>query len=332
MKKLFLLSAMLLGIFVCNEAKANTDNFYAKVTVQVAEDSKGLGTVYIDNIDDQLVTEDVGSGCEMTSETGATVSFRMIITPAEGYAFLNFTDDNGDVYDVVRDENGNIIDPIIGVWASSKDQADPTVFNLYAHFVEESLLQRGELAEVTVPAEMKFGTFFCPVDVEIPEDFKAFTVPGVQDDAILLHEVTGKIRAFTPVVLMNTSLFDATISQPFSKEDLPEELPSLTTGLLTGVLEDSTVPMGSYAIEPNDDGEAVFVRVGDEDTEIAAYNCFLTVPESDLDSYRISELMVGINKILSNNGETIIFDMQGRRLEKLQKGINIVNGVKVIVE
>ena len=331
MKKLFLLTAMLLGLFVSKEAKANSDNYYAKITVEVAEDSKGLGTVYIINSNDERVTEYSGRGSQYGAE-GATVGFQIDATPADGYAFLNMTDEEGNVYDFERDEEGNIKNSSIGVWATSTDEENPTVFHLFAHFIEESLLARGELAQVTVPSEMKFGTFICPVDVEIPDEFSAFTVPGVQDDAILLHEVTGKIRAFTPVVLMNNSLFDASISKTFTKEELPEELPSLTNGLLTGVLEDSTVPMGSYAIEPNEDGEAVFARVGDEDTEIEAYHCFLTVPESDLESYRISELMVGINKILSNNGETLIFDMQGRRLEKLQKGFNIVNGVKVIVE
>lgn len=333
MKKLFFFCVMLFGILMCQEAKANSTNYYAKVTVDVAEDSKGLGTVYILNEQDEEVMESTGMGVESGGlNDGANVGFIIMNTPADGYVLLNFTDQNGNIY--TYPSASSFDNPhIISVYATSTDEADPTVFNLSAHFVLESELPKGELAEVTVSPEMKYGTFICPVAAEIPDDMQAYRITGVTDEAVILETINyDEIDPFTPVLLENIGLFDATISATYEPSELPEELPSLTDGLLTGVLEETMAPEGSYVVEPliSEEGSG-FVRVETDNVFVKPYTCYMTVENSTKEAYKIGQL-TGITELLNEGAKVQIYDMEGRKLNGLHKGVNIVGNTKIIVK
>ena len=67
------------------------------------------------------------------------------------------------------------------------------------------------------------------------------------------------------------------------------------------------------------------------------FKCYLTVPgsESATKAFYLdgNGETTGIESIFGGNDEeTVIFDLAGRRLNKLQKGVNIVNGRKVLVK
>lgn len=323
---------MLLGLFYCHEAKAESKNFYAKVTLEVAEDSKGLGRVYMLDNNDEEVMEAVNMGSQYGMNDGAPVGFAIYNEPADGYVLTHFTDQNGEEYYYPDDEYGSNMNNI-SVFGMSADESDPTPYTLSAHFALASSLPKENLAEATVSAEMKFGTFMSPVEMEIPEDFQVYVVDAVSDDAVVLTQnKTGILPAFTPVLLENVSMFDATISTTYSDEDIPEELPSLSTGLLTGVIEDSMAPFGSYVIEPSEDVEAHFVRVADEETFLYPFSCYMNVDDSDLDAYRIQTLPVAVRSLLEDSTAPEIYDLEGRRLENLRPGVNIINGKKIIVK
>lgn len=334
MRKLFLFAIMTIIAVVANEARAESKNYYAKCTVEVAEDSKGLGTVYIhDNISDEEVTELTAYGSDAMQMGGANVGFSMRSHPADGYVLVNFTDQYNNVYKWPNEDPGTNPDLVV-VWATSEDESDPTVFNLYAHFVEESLLPKGELAEVTVPANEKFGTFMAPVAAEIPADIKAYRVIGIENDMLVLSVVEGEyLDAFTPVLLENLGMFDATISASYEPEELPEELPSMTAGLLTGVMEEELLAEGVYNLEPNYDTESSdFVKVTDGMTFIKPYHAYLTAEGDAAETITIDTNNTSISTILNDLRNDEIYDLNGRRIERLQKGINIVGGVKIMVK
>ena len=68
------------------------------------------------------------------------------------------------------------------------------------------------------------------------------------------------------------------------------------------------------------------------------YKCYLTLPATS--STAAKELYfdnngttTGIEAIFGGeNNEVVIYDLSGKRLSRLQKGVNIVNGHKVIVK
>lgn len=333
MKKFFVLSLMLLGFMMVHEAKANSTVYYAKVTVDVAEDSKGLGTVYILTDDDQQVTEIYGKPEDYGGmNTGANFGVVIKNTPADGYVLVNFTDQYGQVY-TYPEASASTNPEIISVFATSQDEANPSVFNLSAHFILESELPKGELAEVTISPELKYGTYMSPVAAEIPEDLIAYKVVGTENDAVILETIQSPyLDAFTPVLLENTGIFNATISSTFEKSDLPDELPSLTSGLLTGSLYEEAVPLGSYVLMPVALNEpSRFVRVEDDMTYTEPFTCFMTVADSEAPSYFINSTPTAIRELLQQGADVEIYDLEGRKLPGLQKGVNIVGKSKIIV-
>ena len=131
-------------------------------------------------------------------------------------------------------------------------------------------------------------------------------------------------------MLENTGVFDESVTASYNKVQLPDPLPSLTTGVLTGTLEDLEVGIGNYILNPK--GEtSTFDKLTDEVRFIDAYTCYMTVEDGE-NSYKIEAQESGIRQIVDANESTEIYNLDGVKLPRLQKGINIVNGVKVIVK
>ena len=109
-------------------------------------------------------------------------------------------------------------------------------------------------------------------------------------------------------------------------------------GWLTGSLKaaGTTVPGGSYVLAANKTtgNQAFYLTNGT--VNCPQFKCYLTVPNgSPTKAFYLEESgeTTGIESIFGgSNGETTIFDLSGRRLNKLQKGVNIVNGHKVLVK
>ena len=111
-----------------------------------------------------------------------------------------------------------------------------------------------------------------------------------------------------------------------------------TEGWLTGVLEDDQyVPAGGYILAKKD-GALGFYQVGADNVKAAAkYKCYLQ-PTSQTSAqlayfFNRDDATTAITNLLNGgeNGKVEIYDLSGKRLNNLQKGVNIVNGKKIIV-
>jgi len=197
---------------------------------------------------------------------------------------------------------------------------------------------RLESGAMTVFADAQYGTFCAPFAVEIPEGVKAYTVPRVTGGVLDLNELTGTIPANTPVVLYSE------LEEGYFSPDLfgvvEEGTPEV--GLLTGVYEDGLVPVGSYVLQLqylDDEGESYKVGfykvVEDAPLYILANRCYLTVPASGgiKEAFFFNEDdATGIKAMVNgqwsmDNG---IYNLAGQRMSKMQKGVNIVNGKKIL--
>ena len=111
-----------------------------------------------------------------------------------------------------------------------------------------------------------------------------------------------------------------------------------TNGWLTGSLKaaGTTVPDGSYVLAANKSTGKQAFYLTNGTVNCPQFKCYLTVPNgSATKAFYLEESgeTTGIESIFGgSNGETTIFDLSGRRLNKLQKGVNIVNGHKVLVK
>lgn len=323
MKKLFTLFLTLVA-FVAFQAKANdVGSFYVTCKVQVAEDSNGRGTVYIDaDSEGQVMEQTKSTPNQMPAVDSKPIDFRVVTVPAEGYVFANFTDQYGNPH-YYSDQNSYTVT----LTGFSEDINNPDVYELFAHFVPAGDLPQDEFVEVTVGAGT-FGTFVAPVSVELPDGLLAYKITGVEGDMVILEELETSVPAYTAVLIENTGVFDESITTSYKKAQLPDPLPSLTTGLLTGTFEDLEVALGNYLLN----GEN-FDKLTTEVRFIDAYTCYMGV-ENGGDSYGIDTdgSTTGIGELVSGAEKAEIYDLSGRRLERLQRGLNIVNGVKVIVK
>lgn len=323
MKQLFTLVTLFCAMFVSQNAMAGggtPNTFYAKCKVQVAAESVGRGTVYlVDDSDNEV--EETNSLQTGLSGDGAYVSFRYKDYPAEGYVLENFTDADGKVYEV-----GN---NMFSVYATSKDEADPTVFNLFANFKEATADDLYEHYEGTVYSSIKFGTAVFPAELTLPEGVNAYTVDAIEDNVLVFSKLADKVPADTPVLLENTTVADVVYGVDIPKDLIVSGVH--TKGILHGVYVDNYMaPAGSYVF-------MVLPKVCFQKTEdtvpVTAFNCYIYSEDATAETLDINTgILTGINKVLSGEEKVQIFDAAGRSLNSLQKGINIVNGVKVMVK
>ena len=188
----------------------------------------------------------------------------------------------------------------------------------------------------------QYGTIILPVNYETPDNVKFYTCATADANGVLtLVEATGE-KKNQPYIVEYTGEDVPTIDNPKKYQIIGYKKGAETTnqkvGLLTGVLQEGTVyvPSGSYILSKYN-GRFAFYRVDDENVKQAQqYRCYLTysAPTAVSAFYLNGEgETTGINALLNgNNGETEIYDLSGKRLNHLQKGINIVNGQKVLVK
>lgn len=187
----------------------------------------------------------------------------------------------------------------------------------------------------------QYGTIILPVNYETPDNVKFYTCATADANGVLtLVEATGE-KKNQPYIVEYTGEDVPTIDNPKKYQIIGYKKGAATTnqkvGLLTGVLvEGEYVPSGSYILSKYKDRFAFYKVDGENVKKAQQYRCYLTNPAPTAVSafYLNGEgETTGINALLNgNNGETEIYDLSGKRLNHLQKGINIVNGQKVLVK
>lgn len=188
----------------------------------------------------------------------------------------------------------------------------------------------------------QYGTIILPVNYEIPKGVKFYTCNGAENGVLTLEEASGAIKN-TPYIVEYTGESGMSESTTPKKYQIigyknGAATTNQTVGWLTGVLEENGyVPSGSYILSKHN-GRFAFYQVDGDNVKMATkYRCYLTIPADQPTAVSAFYLngegeTTGINALLNANGKTEIYDLSGKRLNHLQKGINIVNGQKVLVK
>ena len=195
--------------------------------------------------------------------------------------------------------------------------------------ITDVVIKRAPVVEVTMSiSDAQYSTFIAPFDVEIPEGVTASKITGVAENGSTLIEepVEGTIPANTPVLLYSESALTQTFyGQSTATAD------TYTEGLLTGVYVNTEVPVGSYVLL-NKNNQVGFYEVVDAIPTVKPSRCYLTVTGSTAPMFSLErgEGTTSIEEAELTNETVVIYDLAGRRVEKMEKGIYIVNGKKVI--
>ncbi|MBR1683012.1 MAG: Ig-like domain-containing protein [Bacteroidaceae bacterium] len=189
-------------------------------------------------------------------------------------------------------------------------------------------LTRYEQAEATMKiSDAQYATFVAPFDVAIPAEVTAFTVDGVNGSTLNMTEVTTTIPANTPVVLYKESTLASTTFYGKAIEGTPTE------GLLTGVYTATPAPAGTYVLQNNDSKVGFYQVAEGEQPTVGANRAYLTAPaQGGVKAFFFDDTATAIQNVFDGVAAGEVYDLAGRKLQKLQKGVNIVNGKKVIVK
>jgi len=172
-----------------------------------------------------------------------------------------------------------------------------------------------------------YATLYAPVALNYPSVVTVSTVTINSDGATLdLAEVTGTIPANTPVLLAGeagTYNFDITAGVPAID----------AANVLDGTTAAIAAPDGSYILQ-NQSGKVGFyqVDVTEAQPKVPGFRAYLNVPSSPVKAFFFGDTEDAIQSVISGAASAEIYNLAGQRVNKLQRGVNIVNGKKVLVK
>lgn len=182
----------------------------------------------------------------------------------------------------------------------------------------------------------QYNTIILPGSAAIPEGVKIYTCSETEDNGttLVLVENTQNIGGSTPFIVESTVGNKYT----FVVWDYGNRS-THTVGLLTGVLTEggANVPENSYVLAYKKSANVQAFYQTDGTVTCPQTKCYLTAPATMASAKAFflghNGETTGIEDVFNGkNGETVIYNTAGQRINKLQKGINIVNGHKVLVK
>ena len=175
--------------------------------------------------------------------------------------------------------------------------------------------------------ESGYATFVAPMEAAVPEGVNAYTAEVNANGVTIDLTPVKPIPANTPVILEA-----AAGTYTFTGRKVPaEEAP--TCGALTGTYSRIPAPDGSYVLQEQAEKVGFYLV----DTEVAvpyvnANRAYLTAPQSGAKAFFFGDSANGIQRtdIGQQTTEAAIYNLSGQRLSRMQKGVNIVGGKKIL--
>jgi hypothetical protein len=177
-------------------------------------------------------------------------------------------------------------------------------------------------------SEAGYATVCAPVALTIPAGVTANTLTlATNGKTLVLSPVADAIPAGTPVLLEGPQG-----SYSFATTD---GVPAIdAANVLVGTTAAIAAPDGSYILQ-NQSGKVGFyqVDVTEAQPKVPGFRAYLNVPSSPVKAFFFGEAD-GISAIAKDASakDATIYNLAGQRVNKLQRGVNIVNGKKVLVK
>lgn len=181
------------------------------------------------------------------------------------------------------------------------------------------------------------ATYSSPFPVKLPEGVDAYIAKQEGENNVVLQKITGALPANTGVILSSETAKEyiptARTTEALATVNAADNMLKPTTG--SAVAAD----VNAYILSKDKDNNsvAVFKKLSSSDRTIKQYKAYL-----ELDGAQSAQLMnfafagsdlTGIQNVTETSAKSkTAYDLAGRKVGKLQKGIYIVNGKKVIVK
>lgn len=246
-----------------------------------------------------------------------------------------------------------VVNAAIDIIKAYNDAANPTLEQAQALYNNYKIVDKyaqatnsyGSILSVPYTLKAQYGTIILPINYLKPNNVKLYSCDGEENGVLTLKEYTGAEPKNKPYIIEYTD--EATMPTAEAPKVYQligysngAETTNQQEGWLTGVLQDETcyVPNGSYILSKYN-GKLGFYQVEGDNVKVAAkYKCYLTI-NSPVQSapkalfFDENDTVTDITNIFGgeNNQRIEIYNLAGQRIHRLQKGVNIVNGKKVIV-
>jgi len=181
-----------------------------------------------------------------------------------------------------------------------------------------------------------YASLYLPFSVTIPEGITAYAV-AIQDGTYAHMEtiVTNGILPKEKAAILKKAGQTTTETIYLSPAEAAGELPDGYSNLLNGTVAENQAPSGggtTYVLS-NLDGIGLYEYEGEH---LARGKAYLFVPSSSVKALTFdfgdADAIGSIASSQEPKVNSQIFNLAGQRLSKAQKGVNIVNGKKVLVK
>lgn len=183
-------------------------------------------------------------------------------------------------------------------------------------------------ADVSLTAKAgKYATRIFPFVPELPEGVKAYSCGATSGNTLTMEEVATP-EANKPYILLNTN--DEEISAATLSDYGMAETDDYTEGFLTGLYTAVPVAAGNYVLQTQNGVQGFYLLTAE--LKGTPYRAFLSVP-SGIKAFFFEDTD-GLTRIQDTDGtgKEVVYNLAGQRLTKAEKGINIINGKKVVVK
>lgn len=178
------------------------------------------------------------------------------------------------------------------------------------------------------------ATYSSPFPVKLPEGVDAY-IAKQDGENIVLQKITGALPANTGVILSSENATEyiptARTTETEATEIADNKLVATTGSAVAG-------DVNAYILSKNEnETKAVFKKLSATNRTIAQYKAYLKLDAgtqpANLSLAFAGSNLTGIQNVTETSAKSkTAYDLAGRKVGKLQKGIYIVNGKKVIVK
>ena len=196
------------------------------------------------------------------------------------------------------------------------------------------LIEEVTALPVTITAA-KYATLCAPVALEIPSGVKAYYISNVTKTEATLTKLTGTIPADMPVILYADGLSETTtFNFPITTADA-----FVGTNILSGQTAAQNVAAGvAYTLQTASNENLAVGFYPKAAGIIAGFRAYLLASALPADVKELKFRFDDADGISTIQGSGLmvndpeIYNIAGQRISKLQKGVNIVNGKKVLIK
>ena len=180
-------------------------------------------------------------------------------------------------------------------------------------------------------AQDKWVGLCLPFDYSIPDGWDVREldhVNGSGENASMIFDSASDIKAGKPYIVKTNA--DVSLIEVNNATISPMATTVSDNGVnMVGNIGQTSIPMGSYYIST----DGTLKKLTAENANLKGFRAYFTVDEASpikALNLGIENDATGISSVDANESEAMIYNIAGQRLTRVQKGINIVNGKKVL--